>query len=435
MVFRDFTRFAEKHLLNQTQHVNTGQDDAKTSDNRRDLAHTPKTEKYKEFSNKAGRTRNCNRENACHAKEEAEHRITARKAAHLVEAAVTCETFRRARENEEGRSRKSVSNKHHEHRREHFHVKRKDTGNRKPQVAHGAEGEKLLDILGTHRHKGAVHSRQKAESEKKHAILESDFREDRNHPEVEAVNASLRHGTRQNSAQACRSFCISLCLPTVQREERSLYPERCGKAPEENRLRGFRKSLRGLCNREHVRRSCNGNQIPESDCHRSRTDERVKGKVRCRFTTFRSSVRTDEDCCRENERFKEEEEQHRVRSEERTVQGSEKCEHSNGEVAVVTARRLSSADQSGQRNDISEEHHPSGESIHRKGERYRYARARDCKPFHRSGVVISCKEKRQASAEERRRKNHRKARCRTGILTRSGNHEKGGEERSKNQCV
>ena len=208
----------------------------------------------------------------------------------------------------------------------------------------------------------------------------------------------------------------------MQREERSLYPERCGKAPEENRLRGFRKSLRGLCNREHVRRSCNGNQIPESDSHRSRTDERVKGKVHSRFTTFRSSVRTDEDCCRENERFEEEEEQHRVRSEERTVQGSEKCEHSNGEVAVVTARRLSSADQSGQRNDISEEHHPSGESIHRKGERYRYARARDRKPSGRSRIVISREKEHNACEQMNRRKDHRKAGSRTSVLARSGNH-------------
>ena len=187
----------EDDLLDEAEHVCSGENQGETSHESRERTHVPQSEEHGEFTDKASRTRNSESHHAGKAKERREHRIFGRKTAKLIKFARTRHAFCNTHEVELSASRNAVSNEQHEHSRKHSFGEAEHACHCETQVAHGAESEEFFAIRCAESHESAVNCSEEA---KPHHAGDSVHRkrENREDPDDKAKHASLTHCTRED---------------------------------------------------------------------------------------------------------------------------------------------------------------------------------------------------------------------------------------------
>src|SRR5574344_1684439 len=328
-------------------------------------------------------------------------------------------------------AKRSATHEEHENRGKRRSGKREKSGDRETEVAHGAEREELLRIRGAERHQRAVNSGEEAEPH--HLIRDIVHREKRNDPVEESEHAGLAHHTRKDCGQGSGSFGVSLRLPSVEGEERSLDPEREGEAPEENVLRVSRKHLNGEHDRERSRGTGLRENVPQGDSHRGGTRESVNREVQRGGLAVRAAIGADEHRGGHHHRFEKEEEQHGVAREEGAVQGAHQSEHADGEVPVMRFEGGTRRDEGGEPDDARKEHEPCSEAVGREHVIDGRVAARDEEPFVRGRRNGTRGDEHHAADREGCREKNGETRSGTVIVMRSGDHQKGREERSENE--
>ena len=299
-------------------------------------------------------------------------------------------------------------------------------------MTHGTEGKEFLTIRCAESHESAIDSSEEA---KPHHARNGVHRkrENREDPDDKAKHTCLTHCTREDCRERSRSFSVSDCLPAVERENRSLHEECQEEAHEKHVLGSFREALDSNSERDERRVIGNRQDVPESDHHRSRADQRVNRKRHRSLHSVLATETSDENRSRNHHGFEEEEEEHCISRKEGAVHGAHQGEDADSEVAIASASNCTCRNQSHERKAAGEEHHPGGKSVTREVVVDRSLATRNLEPFNsfrRNATACDQGDRHGGKADAHQ---NGKAGRRLGVFLGRHHHEDGGNERGEDK--